>query len=202
MFGGVLNNVINPSSLAMLAMGPGGWAGLAAKTLMSAVGQQIIQQLGEKLGLPQSTIDLAQGAFCASVGDTRGATRNLGEVISDVAERTGASPFEAASAERDLGDVIDRMSTNLAESRDAKEARASGGGKSWLMAIAEALGRTSDKLANEMDAMSKNLGEGSNKSSENLKFGAKSQEFGQFFSSANTVIKTLGEALSQGARKQ
>src|SRR6478609_2444002 len=102
MFGGILSNVVNPSNLAMLAMGPGGWAGLAAKTLMSAVGQQIIQQLGEKLGLPQSTIDLAQGAFCASVGDTRGATQNISQVVQDIASRTGASPFEAASAERDL----------------------------------------------------------------------------------------------------
>lgn len=201
MIGGLVKGLVNPSSLAMIAMGPGGWAGLAAKTLMSAVGQQIIQQLGDKLGLPQSTIDLAQGAFCASIGDTRGATRNLGEVVSEIADRTGASPFEAASAERELNDVIDKMSTNLAESREAKDAKA-GGGRSWLMAIAEALGRTSDKLANEMDKMSQNLGEGENKSSQNLKFGAKSQEFGQFFSSANTVIKTLGEALAQGARKQ
>lgn len=201
MIGGLVKSLVNPSSLAMIAMGPGGWAGLAAKTLMSAVGQQIIQQLGEKLGLPQSTIDLAQGAFCASIGDTRGATRNLGEVVSEIAERTGASPFEAASAEREMTDVIDKMSTNLAESREAKEAKSSGG-RSWLMAIAESLGETSDKLAKEMDGMSKTLGEGENKSSQNLKFGAKSQEFSQFFSSANTVIKTLGEALSQGARKQ
>jgi len=201
MFGGILSNVINPTNLAMLAMGPGGWAAMAAKTLMSAVGQQVIQQLGEKLGLPQSTIDLAQGAFCASMGDTRGATQNIGQVVQGIADRTGASPFEAASAERDLNDIVDKMSTNLAESREAKEAKASGG-KSWLMAIAEALGRTSDKLAKEMDDMSKTLGEGENKSSQNLKFGAKSQEFSQFFSSANTVIKTLGEALSQGARKQ
>jgi hypothetical protein len=193
--------MVNPSNLALAAMGPGGWATLAARTLMSAVGQQIIQQLGDKLGLPQATIDMAQGAFCASMGDTRGATRNLSEVVSGIADRAGASPFEAASAERDLNDVIDRMSTNLAESREAKEARSSGG-RSWLMAIAESLGRTSDKLAKEMDDMSKTLGEGENKSSQNLKFGAKSQEFSQFFSSANTVIKTLGEALSQGARKQ
>lgn len=201
MIGGLLSSVMNPSSLALVAMGPGGWAALAAKTLMSAVGQQIIQQLGDKLGLPQSTIDMAQGAFCASMGDTRGATQNIGEVVQGIADRTGASPFEAASAERELNDVVDQMTTSLGESRDAKEARASGG-KSWLMAIAEALGRTSDKLAKEMDDMSKTLGEGENKSSQNLKFGAKSQEFSQFFSSANTVIKTLGEALSQGARKQ
>ncbi len=201
MIDGLVRAMVNPSNLALAAMGPGGWATLAARTLMSAVGQQIIQQLGDKLGLPQATIDMAQGAFCASMGDTRGATRNLSEVVSGIADRAGASPFEAASAERDLNDVIDRMSTNLAESREAKEARSSGG-RSWLMAIAESLGRTSDKLAKEMDDMSKTLGEGENKSSQNLKFGAKSQEFSQFFSSANTVIKTLGEALSQGARKQ
>jgi hypothetical protein len=201
MFGGIMNSVVNPSNLAMLAMGPGGWAAMAAKTLMSAIGQQIIQQIGDKLGLPQGTIDMAQGAFCASMGDTRGATQNLSEVISGIADRTGASPFEAASAERNINDEIADIATRASESKEAKEAKA-GGGRSWLMAIAEALGKTADKLANEMDKMSQNLGEGENKASENLKFSAKSQEFNQFFSASNTVLKTLGEALGQGARKQ
>lgn len=201
MFGGIMSSVVNPTNLAMLAMGPGGWAAMAARTLMSAIGQQIIQQIGGKLGLPQSTIDLAQGAFCASMGDARGATRNIGEVVSEIAERTGASPFEAASAERNINDEIADIATRASESKEAKEAKA-GGGRSWLMAIAEALGKTADKLANEMDRMSQNLGEGENKASENLKFSAKSQEFNQFFSASNTVLKTLGEALGQGARKQ
>lgn len=201
MFGGIVNSIVNPSNLALAALGPAGWGTLAARTLMSAVGQQIIQKLGDQLGLPQSSIDLAQGVYAGSTGDFNGATRNLSEAIQGIATQAGASAFEAGDAERDINDTIDQIATNLAESREGREARSSGG-KSWLMAIAESLGRTSDKLAQEMDDMSKTLGEGENKSSQNLKFGAKSQEFSQFFSSANTVIKTLGEALSQGARKQ
>lgn len=202
MFGLNLNSVLNPANALMLGMGPAGIGMMAARSLMSSIGQQFIQTLGEKMGMPQGVIDLAQASYAGSMGDARGVRQNLGEAIRGIADRAGASPFEAGDAERSIRDSIDQMATNMAESREAREARNGGGGKSWLMAIAEALGRTSDKLANEMDAMSKTLGEGENKSSQNLKFGAKSQEFSQFFSSANTVIKTLGEALSQGARKQ
>ncbi|NHN22381.1 hypothetical protein G6046_15740, partial [Bacillus amyloliquefaciens] len=89
----------------------------------------------------------------------------------------------AGEVERNLTDLIDQATTDLAQSREAREAR-SGGGRSWLMALAENLGRVADKLANEMDQMSQTLGDGANKSSQNLKFAAKSQEFSQFFSSA------------------
>ncbi len=63
LLGGLTSSFINPMNLAMLADRPCRLGGARTKTLMSAIGQQIIQQLGQQLGLPQSTIDLAQGAF-------------------------------------------------------------------------------------------------------------------------------------------
>lgn len=193
----------NPVSLlATAALGPlGGLASQLITQLASSVGQQILQQVGEKLGLPQSTIDMAQGAFAGSIGDFQGAQTNLSELIAQAGESSGASPTEVGEAEAELDNQINDIATNLAESEEGKEAKASGGG-SWLMALARSLGRTADKLAKEMDDMSKTLGDGENKASQNLKFGAKSQEFSQFFNSANTVIKAIGEALASGARKQ
>jgi hypothetical protein len=194
---------LNPVSLlATAALGPlGGIASQLMTQLTSAIGQQFLQQLGDKLGLPQSTIDAAQGAFAGSIGDFQGAQTNLQELISQVADATGASPIEEAEAQSQLDDAIADQAVAASESEEGKEAKASGGG-SWLMAIARSLGKTADKLAKEMDSMSKTLGDGENKASQNLKFSAKSQEFSQFFNSANTVIKALGEALASGARKQ
>ncbi|MET1755810.1 hypothetical protein ABVV53_10120 [Novosphingobium sp. RD2P27] len=198
MFGINLNPV---SLLATAALGPlGGIASQLMTQLASSVGQQILQSLGDKLGLPQSTIDMAQGAFAGSMGDYQGAKLNLSEAVGQLGNFYGASPADQGSVENQLNNAIDDLTTNLAQSQEAKEAKATGG-QSWLMALARTLGETSDKLAGEMEAMSHNLGEGENKSSQNLMFAAKSQEFSQFFSSANTVIKAIGEALASGARK-
>ena len=193
----------NPVSiLATTALGPlGGIASQLLTQLASSVGQQILQSVGEKLGLPQSTIDLAQGVFAGSIGDAQGAQLNLSEAVGQLGNFYGASPAEVGDVERQVADYVDQAATSLAEGKDAKEARATGG-QSWLMALAATLGETSDKLAGELEDLSHTLGEGENKSSQNLLFGAKSQEFSQFFSSANTVIKAIGEALASGARKQ
>ena len=200
-FLGGIGSIVNPLNIAALGMGPVGIGMMFARPLVSAVGQQFIQQLGDKLGLPQGVVDMARSSFALQAGDIGGAGRSLGDVVQGFGSQFGASPFEAGEVERNLTDLIDQATTDLAQSREAREAR-SGGGRSWLMALAENLGRVADKLANEMDQMSQTLGDGANKSSQNLKFAAKSQEFSQFFSSANTVIKTLGEARSQGARTQ
>jgi hypothetical protein len=199
MFGINLNPI---NLLATAALGPlGGIASQLVSQLASSVGQQILQSLGDKLGLPQSTIDMAQGAFAGSIGDFNGAQLNLSEAVQQMGDFYGASPAEVGGVENQLNDAIDSLTTDLAQSQEAKEARATGG-KSWLMSLAESLGKIADKLADEMQAMGDELGGGGNNPSQNVEFAAKSQEFSQFFSSANTVIKTIGEALASGARKQ
>ena len=47
--------------------------------IVSMVGQQVIQQMGDKLGLDQKIIDAAQGAFCEACGDKAGARQNFSE---------------------------------------------------------------------------------------------------------------------------
>lgn len=193
----------NPLSIAQLAMGPAGWASLAARTLMSAIGQQVIQQLGEKLGLPQSTIDMAQGAFCASMGDKAGVRQNLQEAIGGFAEQFNASPAEQGDANRQVEDAINKMVSGMADGEDAKAARAGGkgakGGQSWLMALAEALGKKLDKQAAEMSKMADQITDKT--PSLTAKFGAKSQEFGILMNATTNAIKTVGEGLANSARK-
>jgi uncharacterized protein YggU (UPF0235/DUF167 family) len=202
--GGVVSN---PLSLAQLAMGPAGWASLAARTLMSAIGQQVIQQLGEKLGLPQSTIDMAQGAFCASMGDKAGVRQNVQEAIGSFAEAYNASPAEQGAANREVDDALNRMVSQMADGDDAKAARAGGksgkagatSGQSWLMALAEALGEKLDKMAGEMSKMAGDITDKT--PSLTAKFGAKSQEFGILMNATTNAIKTVGEGLANSARK-
>lgn len=195
----------NPLSVAQLAMGPAGWASLAARTLMSAIGQQVIQQLGEKLGLPQSTIDMAQGAFCASMGDKAGVRQNVQEAIGGFAEQFNASPAEQGEANREVDDAINRMVSGMADGEDAKAARAGGkgakgtSGQSWLMALAEALGKKLDKQAAEMSKMADQITDKT--PSLTAKFGAKSQEFGILMNATTNAIKTVGEGLANSARK-
>jgi len=199
---GFLKSMVNPITIMQLAMGPAGWASIVIKAAVSAVGQQVIQQLGEKLGLPQPVIDVAKGALASATG-TQGLPNNIGGLVQMLAQQNNLSPVQQGNLQRTLEGILDQITTATATSREFKEAQATGG-KSWLMAIAEALGRTADKLATEMDQMASDLGNSTDKTraSDNIKFGAKTQEFGQFFNSANTVIKALGEALSAGARKQ
>jgi hypothetical protein len=199
MFGINLNPV---NLLATVALGPlGGIASQLVSQLASSVGQQILQSVGDKLGLPQSTIDMAQGAFAGSIGDFQGAQLNLSEAVQQMGDFYGASPAEVGGVENQLNDMIDQIATHVADSQEAKDAKATGG-QSWLMALARSLGRTADKLSQEMEQMGDELGGGGNNPSQTIEFGAKSQEFSQFFNAANTVIKSIGEALASGARKQ
>lgn len=201
--GGLLKSFINPATIAQLAMGPAGWASIIARAAISAIGQQVIQQLGQKLGLPSGIINMAQMAFSAASG-TQGQPRSVGDLMQQMGTQYGMSALQQGDLTRQFNTIIEQMATSMAESKEAKEARASGGAKSWIMAIAENLGIVADKLAKEMTDFSQQIGKGDDqaKASTNVKFAAKSQEFSMFFNSAQTVIKTLGEALASGSRKQ
>ena len=103
--GGLFSSVINPASLVMMAT-PAGWASLAVKTLVSAIGEQLIQQLGQQLGLPQSMIDVAQGAFAGAMGDTAGVQRNLEEAVQAFTQGMGFTPTQQGEFQRDLNDQL------------------------------------------------------------------------------------------------
>jgi hypothetical protein len=204
---GSLLRTVAPLALTALTGGAAGpLMAMAMKQIASQIAMTVIQKLGQQMGLPQPMIDMAQAAFANASGQPGLARQNIRESVDGMAREFNLSPMQAGQLERAANEDIGRMMDNLSTAVGQRPDRRAGAtaGKSWLMAIAESLGKTADKLAKEMDTMSKALGTGDEKSraSDNLKFGAKSQEFSQFFSSANTVIKSLGEALAAGSRKQ
>ncbi|MEG3175322.1 hypothetical protein U1872_03710 [Sphingomonas sp. RB3P16] len=196
-----ITNVVNPANILLAASGPAGWATIAARSLMASVGQAVIQGLAEKLGLPQTTIDLAQGAFSGSIGDFQGAAQNLSDAASGFAAAAGGSPAEQGDFSREVDDAVNQLVSQLADGDDAKAARCGGkgGGGSWLMALAEALGHKLDKMANEMSNMADQITDKT--PSATAKFGAKTQEFSILMNAATNAIKTVGEAEANTARK-
>ncbi|MBW8744148.1 MAG: hypothetical protein JF628_07355 [Sphingomonas sp.] len=195
-------NPINLASQVALGVATGGTSIFAqlATHLVSAIGQQVIQQVGEKLGLPPAIIDLAQGAFAAEVGDFSGVQQNVHEAADNFSGALGASPAEQGGFSNEINDVINRMASDLATGDDAKAAKLGGkSGQSWLMAIASALGKKLDKMSNELSSMADQVTD--KNPSMTTKFGAKSQEFSMLMNSATNAIKTIGEGLANSARK-
>lgn len=195
--GGIINSVFNPANLAMIAMGPAGWATMAMRTIGAQIGMNIIQQLGDRLGLPQPIIDMAQSTFATAAGMPGLASQNMNEAVDGFADMFNLNPREAATLENNANDEVDRAVNDLITTNDENDDEEGGG---WLMAIARVLGRQLDSQAAKLESMSQNLAD--DKPSDTVKFSAESQKFSMAFNSANTVIKTIGEALSQGARKQ
>ncbi len=192
---------LNPFQIAMQAAmmtNPAGWAMMAARQLMMQFGEQLIQQIGEKLGLPQSTIDMAQAAFCAQCGDTKGAARNMKEAVEEFGRAIGADQRDINQANEDLNTLLGNAANEL--TKEGREAGKGGGAKSWIMAIAIAMGKQVDAKAKEMQNMANKITDKT--PSLTAKFSAASQEFGIMMNALTTVIKTAGEAMSNTARKQ
>lgn len=182
-------------------LGPGGAITTQLATRVYAeMGDQLLQGAGDFLGLSQLDVSSAQSFFAAEIGDRAGVTNNLDDAIAAFGGETGASPSDIGEAQREARDVINQQAASLAESDDAKEARASGGGKSWIMALARALGEKLDAKAEEVSALADQITD--DKPSITAKFGAASQEFNVMMSAATTAIKTIGEALATMAKRQ
>lgn len=192
----------NPVSLlATAALGPmGGIVAQLAQQVISQFGQQLIQNLGQQMGLPQSTIDMAQGAFAGSLGDIGGSAMNLDEAIAAFGQEQGASMPEIGGMQRQANEILDQLTREVGESEDAKEAKASGGrGGGWLLAIARALGSKLDGLADKMEQQAAALDE--SKPSASAEFSATTQQFSMLMNATTNAIKTLGEAMANTARK-
>ena len=205
--GGILKSVINPATLMQLAMGPAGWASLATKMLVSAVAQQVIQQLGQQLGLPQSIINMAQTAFSAASG-TQGMPSTISDAVSQLAEQFNLSPSQQGEVQREAQTSTRRLVDQLMESEEFKNARSGAkSGDSILMRIAIALGKLADDKMGKMDKLATQIGATKDGKEQNkiTEQGARLQALGQemsILSNAMTnVIKSIGEANSTIARK-
>lgn len=83
---------------------------------------------------------------------------------------------------------------------DRVGARASAQGRSWLAAMMEALKEQITSSFNEMKAAADNVNK--KDPSTMVDFQVKSQEFSLLMNTAQTVVKTVGEANAAAARKQ
>jgi hypothetical protein len=209
-FGGLLKSMINPANLAMLAMGPGGWAQIAVKTLVSAVAQQALQQIGQELGLPQSIIDLGKqfvgnGAGTNTLGGL--GSNAISEAMSGISESGNLSPMESGNLDRLVQDSFRKLVSSMMESDEFKAAKAGGKGESVFMKIARILGEQADKKLEKMSGIADQIGSTKDGTKQNEiasltgKMQGYGQEFGLISNAMSNVIKSIGDGVSTIARK-
>jgi hypothetical protein len=216
---GILKSIINPATLMQLAMGPAGWASLAMRTIGSAIAQQVIQQLGQRLGLPQGIINMAQQAFSAASGNPGGGVKSIAEAVAGFAAQFGLSAVEQGRLERAANNAVNNMMEAVGKPKEEAEEETGG---SWLVAMARALGKVMDAKAQQIkdksDSISKLAGNDIKKdsdgsmsaestknqnklSSETTLLQAYTQEMSMISNAAVNSIKTVGEAQTTIARK-
>lgn len=192
----------------------GAMIGQLAGQLLSSVVDQVI----EKLPVDQPFKDLISAGFKAGMGDTGGAIEDANQFIEDLGRSMGGSQSDIAQMQRSLDDFRTEITQlfNEALARDGLEREedgagqssgravqrggAAGGGAGWLRAMAEALGKQCDQLADEMQEAVDNIDK--EDPSTMVEFQTISQQFSLLMNSTTTAIKTLGEAMTAVARKQ
>lgn len=218
-------SVVNPATLLGSALGGpiGAIVMQAIQQVVSTVVQDVIQKAGEQLGLPQSAIDLAQGAFASSVGDYAGAQRNAQEAIGGLSDAIGLSGADAGNFQRDVSNQISKFIEDAARevtkkstegnaenaSGSAQGAAAKGGG-SVLMRIALAIGQALDAKTDRMADIADELGNMGKVDGDNMsqyqelsaEMSALSQEIKIVSEALNNSLKSIGDASSALARKQ
>lgn len=196
----------------------GGPIGAMIAQLAKQVMMSVVDKVIEQLPTDQSTKDLLQAGFHAGMGDTEGAIQNAREFVDDIAQQSGASPSDQADAQRSINDFQDAMQQLLTQmvqqndenNQDSKgsdapvqrggtAAQGGGGGKGWLWAIAEALGKQCNQLADEMSAKADSLDAKDPKSV--AEFQTITQQFSLLMNTTTNAIKSLGEAMANTARK-
>jgi hypothetical protein len=155
--GGIFKSLFNPLSLFKLAMGPAGWASLVMKTIGSQLAMNVIQRLGQQMGLPQSATNFALSTFANTSGQPGLLQQPMSQVVRNVVDQLNLTPSQAGQLQRDLQNISDQSSDSLTrvlgginKSNAGGAEEASEGNESFLVAIAKALGKVMDKKAMDM----------------------------------------------------
>jgi hypothetical protein len=211
--GGIMKSLVNPTNLLQLAMGPAGWASIATRTLMTAVAQEVIQKVGEKLQLPSSVINMAQQAFSATSGTGALGQLDVDQAVSSLAKQFGLNPAQEGQLAREADDVVSKLVDSMIKKvrqggkEEASEAEGgSRGGESRLVALAKALGALIDNKMGDIIDKSKALDAdkangGKQQATISAEIQALSQEISFISNALNNSIKSIGEALSTLSRK-
>ena len=159
-------NPISMISQVALGVATGGTSLFAqlAMQVVSSVIQEAIQTVGDQLGLPQPLIDMAQGAAAGSVGDFQGAIKNSQQSSQGWADALGdmlnASPSQRGDMQRQMDDLSNATQGAFREAWENAERRGnSKGSRSWLQAIADAIGKAVDAKANQMNKLAESADE-------------------------------------------
>ncbi len=211
--GGILRSVVNPINLMQIAMGPAGWASLAMRTIGSQIAMNAIQQLGERLGMPQTMIDFVQASAATQMGMPGLARREIGEVISGLSSQFNVSPRDAANLERaaqfDINDFMRQIERAVERGEAQGGSRSRRGGRgSILEVIAEAMIKAMNSKVGEMQDLAAQMDKVKHKKGKsdsveiNTKLTVATQEFSMMMNATSNMIKTIGDALSAMARRQ
>ena len=224
LLGGVFKSLVNPATLLQLATGPAGWASLAMRTIGTAIAQQVIQQLGQKLGLPSSVINMAQQAFSATSGTGDLGQQTIRQAVNGLAKQFNLSPVQAGQLEQSSNASAEKITSKLIQITidEEGEVSAKGGKLSFLVALAKAMGKLMDAKAAQMQKVSTEISnavdgskageingvDGSKNSSESTKLSSQTallQAYGQELSILSNAFsqtaKSFGEANTTNARK-
>ncbi|KHL25229.1 hypothetical protein PK98_00175 [Croceibacterium mercuriale] len=200
-----MKSVINPISLAQLTMGPAGWAALATRTLFSAIGQQVIQNLGQQLGLPQSVIDVAHSAFSGSFGGGALAGGTIGQAVQSLAQQFNLPATDAGNLERNANDAARQMTDsvlqNIRENGSGDDYAAAVKGKSRLVALAMAMGAVMDDKMDRMIELGEKLDGAKKTGSLSAEMQGLGQEMNMVSNALASTIKSIGESATTLARK-
>lgn len=204
MFGAIARSVFNPTNLLLAAAGPGGWAAMALRTIGSQIGMNLIQQIGQQMGLPQQSIDLAQATFAGAMGQPGLARQNLSQAVAGIMQG-GFSAREVAQTQRQANDIVSEMTDMMLErirnGEDEEEGGVRGGAESRLVALAKALGKVMDGKMDEMIQIGKEIDKTDDTGQLSAQMQALSQELALVASALNNSIKSIGEANTNMARK-
>ena len=161
--GGIISSVLNPLSIAQIAMGPAGWASLAMRTLGAQIAMNAIQQFGEKMGLPQVAIDLVQASVANSMGMPGLARQNIGEVVKGLGEQFNLSPREQAGLQRSAQFDINKFTQDIERAVERGRSEGSGrgrgarGGGSILEIIANAMNKAMNSKVGQMQDLASQM---------------------------------------------
>ncbi len=213
MFGIGSFNPFNMVSQIALGIASGGMSLIASFALQiaSAMAQQLISSLGQALGLPQSATDAALRAFSEASGLPLDG--NLAAATGAAAQQFGGSPVDQARFTNNVNDQFNRLVTTAgraaAEAEEAGRSNGSrgGGGESFLVALAKALGKVLDEKMTKMKNLAEEMNQVGNSDQAQLgslsgELNAVGQEVNILSNALKSTIETLGRAQGELARKQ
>lgn len=137
------------------------------------------------------------------MGDVRKDLKKSQELLKDfqqdiqhLDENAKPSKQQTDEIDKQLQKYLSQCGENTDEDGQKCGGKKGGGAKSWLQAIAQAMGKIADQKARELEQLSNDIGNGNNDPSQMLKFQTLAAEFQQMMSTFTGVIKSIAEGIS------